>query len=194
MSATNRGAVREPCDTYITPRATIERLLEKYVLPAGATVLDPCCASGELLTTLHELRPDLRLVGFELREEARADLEALRADGVIVGYEIGAFNELAKQLPNGAVDFIVSNPPYSLAQEFIETAERITKVAIWLLRLNFVGSKRRHALMARTRPGLITLSNRPSFTKGGTDATEYSWMIFGDATWAGRWVPANLNT
>ncbi len=192
MSATNRGTERENEDAYITPSWAVDRLLEAYNLPHGALVLDPCCAKGELLAHLHKVRPDLVLMGFELREECRPALEALAQSGAIRGYVIGSYFELAASVGDKEVDFIVSNPPYCLAQEFIETSERISNVSIWLLRQNFLGAKDRVPFTARTRPGLKTLPNRPSFTGWGGDATEYAWFIYGDESLRGTWEPLPL--
>jgi len=194
MSATGRGTEREPEDAYITPTWTVDRFVERYTLSIdkGAVVLDPCCAEGELLTELHKLRPDLILIGFELREECRPALEKLVGAGVLKGFAIGSFMDLAKSIGDHEVGFVISNPPYSLAQEFIETAERIAKVSIWLLRQNFLGATERAEFTDRTRPGLFTSPNRPSFTGWGGDATEYAWFVYGDNAYRGRWEPLAL--
>lgn len=179
MSATNRGAEREAEDTYITPRWTVERFLEAYEIPQGASVLDPCCAEGELLAELKKLRPDLRLYGFELRPEVAPALEALAANGTIEGFSIGDFLASAAQIPSDAFDYVLTNPPYALAQAFVEACEKIVKeAAIFLLRINFLGSQDRHSFTVRTRPSLFILPNRPCFTGWGSDATEYAWFAY----------------
>lgn len=187
MSATGRSDVREENDVYVTPNWSIRRFLEAYEIPHGALVLDPCAANGELLTEIHRLRPDLRLVAIELRPEAEGALDALKCAGVIEDYGIGSFMELAEGMTDGAVEYVVTNPPYDLAEEFIRASQRVAKISAFLLRINFLGAKDRRDFSATSKPGLFISPNRPSFTGWGGDATEYAWFIYGDPEVAGRW-------
>lgn len=81
-------------------------------------------------------------------------------------------------------------PPYSIALEFIEAALSMRKsqgVVAFLLRINFLGSQER-ADWHRAHPcKLYVLPRRPSFTGGGTDATEYAWFVWGEGHEAGTW-------
>ena len=189
MSATNRnGSERRTQDHYVTAPWTVHRFLEAYKIPQGATVLDPCAANGELLAAIKHVRPDLTLLAFELREECRGPLDTLVAAGVLAGALIGDFFELAKSLSDSEVDYVVTNPPYSLAQPFIDETIRIARVsASHLLRVNFLGSGERRDWVAATLPGLKISPNRPSFTGWGGDACEYAWFVFGDDSVAGTW-------
>ena len=192
MSATNRGADREDEDTYCTPGWCAARLLERYSIPAGSTVLDPCAASGELLAEIKRLRPDLKLYAFELREDERPKLEALVASGVLEGFILADFLELAKASEGIQFDYVISNPPYSLAQEFVEACAKVASVTLFLLRINFLGGSKRYPFTNATRPGLFTLPNRPCFTGWGSDATEYAWFVYGDGALTGHWEPLAL--
>ena len=80
---------------------------------------------------------------------------------------------------DGSVDLIITNPPFSLAQEFIDHSLSHSNTVIMLLRLNFLGSIKRHNWWISNPPtALYILSKRPSFTGAGTDATEYCWFIW----------------
>jgi hypothetical protein len=73
--------------------------------------------------------------------------------------------------------------------EFIERALREAPEdadVAFLLRLNFLGSQRRAAFHRSFPSDVYVLPRRPSFTGGGTDATEYCWMVWG-AERGGRW-------
>jgi len=77
---------------------------------------------------------------------------------------------------------IITNPPYSIAQEFIEKcfkiADQNTEI-IMLLRLAFLESKKRYEFWQKHPVSeLYVLSKRPSFTGGGTDATAYAWFVW----------------
>jgi len=79
-------------------------------------------------------------------------------------------------------DLILSNPPFQLAKEFIVHSINHANTVIMLLRLNYLGSISRHEWWKLNSPtALYVLSKRPSFTGGGSDATEYAWFVW-DAT------------
>ncbi len=74
---------------------------------------------------------------------------------------------------------IITNPPFSQAKEFIVKALSLADTVIMLLRLNFLGSQSRHNWWKQNPPtALHVLSQRPSFTGNGTDATDYAWFIW----------------
>ena len=76
-------------------------------------------------------------------------------------------------------DLIVTNPPFSLALEFLEKSLREAEVVVYLLRLNFLGSQKRKPFWEKNPPShIFVLSKRPSFTGKGTDATEYAWFVW----------------
>lgn len=77
------------------------------------------------------------------------------------------------------VDLIFTNPPFSLAQEFITHSVARANTVIMLLRINFLASIKRYDWWAKTPPNaLYVLSKRPSFTGSGTDATDYAWFVW----------------
>lgn len=77
---------------------------------------------------------------------------------------------------------VITNPPYTLAQEFVEKALRDVEdggEVIMLLRLNFLESKKRAEFWKQNPPSHIyVLTKRPSFTGKGTDATGYGWFVW----------------
>lgn len=80
---------------------------------------------------------------------------------------------------NDNVDLIFTNPPFTLAQEFVEHSLAKANTVIMLMRINFLGSKARHEWWKKNPPSsLFVLSTRPSFTGKGTDATEYAWYVW----------------
>lgn len=80
---------------------------------------------------------------------------------------------------NSEPDCIITNPPFSLALEFLEKSLNEADVCIYLLRLGFLSSKKRMNFLNKNKPtNLIILSQRPSFTGKGTDNSEYAWFIF----------------
>lgn len=80
---------------------------------------------------------------------------------------------------SNTTDLIITNPPFSLAQEFIGYAIPRANTTIMLLRLNFLASIKRYEWWKQHSPtSLFVLSKRPSFTGEGTDATDYAWFVW----------------
>jgi hypothetical protein len=77
---------------------------------------------------------------------------------------------------------IIGNPPFSLAQEFLEKCFEIAKddtYVVMLLRLAFLESRKRHKFWQENPlHKLYVLSERPSFINGKTDATAYGWFVW----------------
>jgi len=77
-------------------------------------------------------------------------------------------------------EFIVTNPPFSLAFEFCQHARNHADEVLFLLRLNFLGSQKRAEWFNLNEPSaLFILSKRPDFTGGGGDSCEYAWFYWG---------------
>ena len=92
-----------------------------------------------------------------------------------------AYSKPIAKILDGEVDLILTNPPFSIAKEFIEHSMMCSTTVIMLLRINFLGSQARHDFWNQFPPdGLIILSKRPSFTGKGTDATDYAWFVWSD--------------
>lgn len=160
MSATNRGSDRNRCDFYATPIEAFKPLLLS-VLPDDVEFHDPCCGDGRLIVWLGPMR----------RKTAGADLYPRKE------WPCEKVNFLKDTTPR---DFIVTNPPFSRAQEFVAHGLKHSREMMLLLRLNFLGSQKRRAWWKDREPSaLFVLSERPDFTGGGGDATEYAWFYWG---------------
>ena len=181
-----RPAGRHPDDFYATPRWATVAMLDALPGHVGPWVRDPefiiepSCGDGAILDVLAErFRGELpSIVGFEL-DSSRADEAGRRGHEVFCGdYLAGGGGEHCSRT------WVVGNPPFSLAQSFVEhtlaylpNGARLT----FLLRLAFLSSKRRRHLFA-TGAGfewLFVLPRRPSFTpNGGTDQYDYGWFTW----------------
>lgn len=151
MSATNRGANRSIQDFYPTPKSAIHVILERIKLDQVTSSCEPC-----------------------------------RGDDAIFKFLPGnrSWAELSKGIdylscPMLFVELIMTNPPFSLALEFLEKSLTHGLTIVYLLRLNFLGTKKRKPFFQKNPPThLYILSQRPSFTGHGTDATEYAWFVW----------------
>jgi hypothetical protein len=155
MSATNRGALRNNNDFYPTPDYTINSLFNFIDFDKVTSFLEPCKGDGAIYDK--------------------------------VKCSIKTYCELSEPIPKdylkreyGKFDLIVTNPPFSIAKEFLEKSITESDCVCYLLRLNFLGSIKRKPLWTKigTPNKLLVLTKRPSFTGRGTDATEYGWFCW----------------
>lgn len=82
------------------------------------------------------------------------------------------------------VDMCITNPPFSIAREFVEHAWEFLSdegAIVYLLRLGFLATgKRCRDFWPRFRPAHVyILPHRPSFRRGGgSDNSEYAWYVW----------------
>lgn len=152
MAALKKKSERAPFDTYETPGWAVKCLFDLIPVRKDWTYIEPCRASGRFYNEL-----PIGSAWGEIREGI---------DYLTTKYD--------------RVDCMVTNPPYSLAQEFVEKAHEDADVIIMLLRLGFLESMRREEFWKQyPLDHLITLSKRPSFTEDGkTDGAGYAFFIW----------------
>lgn len=152
MSATNRGAIRSDQDFYPTPESAFKPLLP-YI--PNLDIWEPACGDRRLVRWMCEY--------------------GLPADGS----DLTQGRDFLREFSPHSV--IVTNPPYSLAMEFAIQSLAVAEHIFLLLRLNFLASRKRREWFKVNEPSaLFVLSERPSFTGRGTDATDYAWYYWGD--------------
>ena len=160
-------------DDYPTPPWVVRRALEKMTfLPTGGTYLDPCAGNGDLLLTLKDNFPAIKTSAMEIQKKYEAVLSSRVNES-----RIGDF--LATPFVPKNVDIVFTNPPFKYALEFIKKSLEISDTVVMLLRLNFLGSQRRHSFLSTYVPDVYILPNRPSFRANSmTDVCEYAWYHF----------------
>lgn len=156
MSATNRGAERLPRDEYQTPPWAFELLIPYIDWDKVTTIFEPCRGDGNIFNMLPK--------------KGKKRYWAEIADGR---------DYFKYRPPGGEVDLIVSNPPYSIAADFLAKSLSEARTVAYLLRVNFMGSVDRVDLLNENPPDYqLSLAPRPRFFGGGNDATEYAWIIW----------------
>ena len=168
-----KKTVRSPYDFYPTPREVIDNLLINRICIEG-TVLEPCCGDGVIVQALrNDCGARVQVDAIEIDESHSPQLKSAGIDNV-------QFCDFLTANITKRYDYIITNPPFSLAQEFIEKSLTLAdKGVIMLLRLNFLGSQKRHDFWIKNPPSAIyVLSKRPSFTGNGTDNQDYAWFVW----------------
>lgn len=154
MSSTNRGAERQPHDLYPTPAPPIDALLGVMHIRPLMRFHEPCRGTGAIYD--------------------RIDCSSKSYCEITEGIDYLA------RVSHFRYDLIITNPPFSLALEFLQKSLREAATVVYLLRLNFLGSQKRRAFWQANRPShVLVLSKRPCFTGDGhTDSIEYAWFCW----------------
>lgn len=183
MSVTGHGAktghVRHPDDFYATPAWCTRAFLREAVLPVTFkdpdAVIDPCCGAGAILDVFAAELPSVRRYGIEIdawRAGQSADRHAKTACGDALG-------PLPWGVPRSSS--VMTNPPFSLAMEFVERSlAEVDGAVVMLLRLAWLASQKRAPFLRKHTPSVYVLPKRPSFTGKGTDSADYGWFVWRD--------------
>lgn len=172
MSSTNRGAERSIADYYYTPIPTIQDFWKKFCEVEGkiindfSTILDPCaggdknrpCAYPTALIQF-DGEPDDQIANsrfwtVDIREDSKAD-----------------YKENYLEHSYGTHPLIISNPPFSLFEDFVRKGMDEVEdggYVIFLQRLNVVGGQdRQEQFWKHYKPkSIYTHVIRPNFQKG----------------------------
>lgn len=170
MSSTNRGSERRLDDAYMTPTWCVRRLLDVWE-PGPGMLIEPCAGTKNIVKAVGRSRTWWTN---DIRELPGVDC-------------VGDFLSIAPRMTTPAyasgtgVATVITNPPYSLAEEFLRHSRRLFPRAelVFLLRMAFAASAKRLPLWQYLgTPDVYVLPNRPSFTGEGTDSADYAWFVF----------------
>jgi len=153
-----RGRVKD--DFYATPPSSTRKLLELYKFK-GKKFLEPCCGAGHLAKVVQEFYPDIEITAFDLVDR---------------GYGEGGVDFLTYETDE-RFDFIITNPPYKYAQEFIErslTLVRPKGTVAMFLKLQFLEGVGRASFFEKYPPKYIyVFSARQSPWMNGNPVNEH---------------------
>lgn len=165
----NSELVREETDFYATPPFAVQQLLDMEQF--SQYIWEPACGAGHISKVLEE--NGKRVTSSDLYDH---------------GYGSTGIDFLKEK--NYTSFDIITNPPYHIAQEFLETALNIVreggKVAM-LLRLSFLEGRKRRELFDKYPPKTVYVSSgRFGCAKGGDftackdskSAVAHAWFVW----------------
>lgn len=168
IAPSNRSAgEREPDDFYATDPKAVDMLcdLEKF----SPVVFEPACGQGHIADAL-------KARGYSVK---CMDL----VDRGYEGCETGDFLECRRE---GMDADIVTNPPYKLAQEFVEKSMQVVgdghKVAMFL-KLTFLETARRREMFKKYPPKTVYVASQriacwPNGKKTSQSMVCYAWFVW----------------
>lgn len=182
-----RHEAHDSLDDYPTqPWCT--RALIKHVLPSGdfrsQVAWEPACNRGHMATPLRE---SFGLVHTSDIHDYGWDGQQRVTDFLFAGSD-----------PGGRIDWIITNPPFRLAEQFVERARKVAGIGVAVIvRTAFLeGSGRYNNLFKRNPPSIVAQFTerapmvKARLTEHGSTATAYCWLV-----WMGindtrlKWIP-----
>jgi len=155
----------------------VRALLRTVHLPGG-NWLEPAVGDGAIVRAVNEVRGDVKWTIADIADRLP------NPKNVPFGYQPGFCIFGSPYTADGfgwkrREDVVITNPPFNQALDFVKGAMKDGKIVVMLLRLNWLASQKRNRFLREHTPSVYVLPRRPSFTGGGTDATDYAWFVWG---------------
>jgi hypothetical protein len=171
---------RKDADFYPTPGDVTQALLDALgPQKAPLKIWEPACGTGEMSRVLRYnghgvYSSDIRHTGY-----GRAGVDFLK---------------VRLHPDSDEIDAIISNPPFTLAEEFIRCALEHAPLVAMLLKSNYWHTKRGKALFADHPPTMeYKLTWRPAFLakeRGNSPLMDCSWNVWRkNAAFTAGWRP-----
>ena len=181
-----RAELKNSLDDFPTPpwatRALVEHVIVSKPLLSALTCLEPACGRGHMAVALADY----------FKEVTAYD---------VFDYGFGRTADFLKtKHPDQSFDWVITNPPFRLGEEFISRAMNIARRGVAMLtRTVFIESVGRYERLFRSNPPsrFAQFTERVPMVKGRVDkkastATGYAWLVW-EKDQLGRsemvWIP-----
>jgi hypothetical protein len=147
--------------------------MEEIHLPSVGVWMEPAVGDGAIVNIVRQYYPDVMWHTNDVRPES---LMHASINHTATHYT-GDFLKLAPCITE-KYDCIITNPPFSLALEFVQASLPIAHSVVMLLRLGFLESRDRNAWIRQNMPRYVyVLPDRQGGTSDGhTDVFTYAWF------------------
>jgi hypothetical protein len=151
---------RNKNDFYPTPPectiALLNFLEEHFLIGRNAKIWEPACGSNAMVDVMRQRN------------------YCVTATDIIYGQDY-----LETDLPSDDYDWIITNPPFCSAQEFIMKSVARNKPFALLLKSQYWHSSKRQKIFSEFPPTLILpLTWRPDFTGQGSSLLDMMWCVW----------------
>jgi len=157
---------RIEADFYPTPAECTQAFMRDFGwLFSGKVIWEPACGAGAMSVVL--------------QKNAKT---VLSSDLYSRGFGVGGVDYLKQRMPEG-IQAIVTNPPFSLAHQFIEKSRSHGVPFALLLKGTYWNAKSRLPLFLGTGPlAVCPLTWRPTFvpSRGSSPTLEFCWTVWGN--------------
>ena len=153
---------RRALDFYPTPPDVTHALMKFLHISPAELVWEPACGNGAMAEVIFEYGHDM--ITTDLRE---------------TGYGQGGIDFL-REYRN--CDAIITNPPFSISEEFIRHALKQARIVAMLLKSQYWHAAKRKTLFQEYPPAFVLpLTWRPDFMggeRGGAPTMEVAWTVW----------------
>lgn len=156
----NSAYCRKKSDFYPTPWEVTQALLNFLELRPGTRIWEPACGDGKMVDVL--MRNGM----------------AVAFSDISMGVDF-----LTADLPSGGVEWIITNPPFSLAEQFIRRAYEHGLPFAMLVKSQYWHACKRYFLFYECKPTyILPLTWRPDFLfkerGGGAPLMDVMWCVW----------------
>ena len=153
----NPNKKRSALDFYPTPREVTVALLDFLKIPKSTKIWEPACGQNHMVNVMRDF-------GYEVVcTDIQSGVDFLTAD-----------------LPEG-VEYIITNPPFNVAEDFIKRCIEHGKPFALLLKSQYWNAQKRTKLFKDHPPKFVLPCNwRPDFTGQGSSLMDMMWCVWGD--------------
>lgn len=157
-------------DFYPTPKectiALIDFLESKFLMSTKNIVWEPACGDGAM-TNVFEDR------GYK-----------------VIGTDIQSGSDFLNTDLCEDFDWIVTNPPFCLSEDFINRASSFGKPFAFLLKTQYWHSSKRKKLFRNHTPAyILPLTFRPDFTGKGKSLLDVIWVVWVGNSFTTQYIP-----
>lgn len=162
--AASSHADRPASDFYPTPPEVTRALLD-FIMPTNKGIWECACGQGHISKVLEE-------DGYQVTSTDLFD----------TGYGKPGVDFLTSEMPAGC-NFIITNPPFNLAEQFIRRAASLPLIGFaLLLKSQYWHAAKRASLFEEHRPAyVLPLTWRPDFLfggRGGAPTMDCIWTVW----------------
>jgi hypothetical protein len=180
-----RAELKNSLDDFPTPpwatRALVEHVIVSKAPLASMTCLEPACGRGHMAVALADYFKDITSYD-------------------VFDYGFGRVADFLKtKYPDQSFDWVITNPPFKLGEEFIIRSMKIARRGVAMLsRTVFIESVGRYERLFRSTPPsrVAQFTERVPMVKGRIDkrastATGYAWLVWEKARSGSEmfWIP-----
>lgn len=189
MSRAKAQADRIANDAYYTDPGDAKLCVAALPELGPGLLLDPCVGGGAFAEQLRRRWPDRHLFGVDINRKAAGQRYCSR-------FDVEDFRKWNVWTPE-PIAAVVSNPPFTIFEEFVERSLELAPVVGMLLRVNALGGQERREWWTKHRFSVHhILTSRPKFSGAkSSDATEYAFFVWerGKYTGATEWLPVRTD-
>ena len=135
-------------DFYATPTESVKALFDNYEI-SGDSFYEPCVGQGHIAEVIKEYFPQAKLYVSDIVDR---------------GYPNTIIRDFLKDSGNVTVEWVITNPPYKYAKEFIENSLKIVNKGVAMfLKIQFLeGQSRKDWLQKSPLKYVYVFSKRQS--------------------------------